>query len=312
MGQLARQRIWESRGTTGNERLILLALADATPDGKYTCYPSVQTLADMAGVSARQGQRIIQALTESNKIAVVPGRGRNHTTRYAVLVELSDEEVAAAMIELKGDTAMSPIPTDKGDRKGDIKHDTALSPFETEKVTDFAEKVTDRAIKGDTAMSPEQKEQSHEQSLLEGTPSPAPTAKPKKIKLPDPNQAHPAVIAFYEKTARRPNRAQAHLIAERVDDIERWQGTMAHWLLNGWRSANVDGMVQRYERIDDRQELPNERQQLETNRQDSTGVVHANGTANGHASGDDANARALAASGHGPNRAPLRRAVIDW
>ena len=177
MGQLARQRVFQSRGPKTNDRLILLALADFTPDDRYTCYPSVQTLAEMSGMSDRQAQRIIAGLREQGHIDLVMGRGRNNTTRYAVLVGLSDEEVAAAMIELKGDIAMSPIPTQKGDIKGDTKHDIAMSPFITEKVTDLREKVTDRAVKGDIAMSPEQNEQSKQKSIVASADATPPTEK---------------------------------------------------------------------------------------------------------------------------------------
>lgn len=85
------------------------------------------------------------------------------------------------------------------------------------------------------------------------TPPPT-TVKSRKPRPVDPNQSHPAVVAFYEKTARRTNKEQAHLIAERVSDLERWQGTMTFWLQRGWSAQNVNGMVSRYERIDDRPE----------------------------------------------------------
>ena len=75
MGQLARQRVFQSRGPKANDRLILLALADATPDDRYTCYPSVQTLADMAGMSDRQAQRVIAGLERSIPRHLYPALG---------------------------------------------------------------------------------------------------------------------------------------------------------------------------------------------------------------------------------------------
>lgn len=155
MGQLARQRIFQDRTSVGNDRLVLLSLADFIPDDCYTCYPSVQTLAEMVNVSDRQIQRIIARLSELGALGVILGRGRHHTTRYAVLVGLSESEKRTAMLELNGDTAMSPII----EKNGDIKHDIAMSPLPREKVTFEREKVTFEARKGDTAMSPEQNEQ---------------------------------------------------------------------------------------------------------------------------------------------------------
>lgn len=96
-----------------------------------------------------------------------------------------------------------------------------------------------------------------EETIREDAPQVAtpPAAKPektKRVKPTDPNQSHPAVIAFYEKTARRPNKEQAHLIASQVDDVDRWLGTITFWLQRGWSAQNIGGMVNRYERLDDR------------------------------------------------------------
>lgn len=311
MGQLARQRIWQSKGIHGNERLVLLALADATPDDRYTCYPSVPTLAEMVDISERQVQRIIQALVADGFIAAQFGRGRNHTTRYAILIGLTTNEQEEAISELaptKGDTAMSPI----GARKGDTKHDTAMSPIPTVKGDIFEEKVTFEAIKGDIAVSPEQKEQKIQQKIhvvgngASAVPRTSNDTSRKNRAPPDPNQEHPAILVFYEHTNRRPTREQAAAIVNEITDIERWQGTLTHWLLSGWSRTNVSGMLQRYQRIDDRQEHSNGQH---TSPQ-SNGVV-----SNGHRTeptGSAANAAAIERSGQRAERAPLRKATIDW
>ena len=159
MGNDARQRAWQYQGTQG-ERLLLLALAEHIQDGRHTCWPAIETLAGMAGVSARQTQRLLRSLEDAGAIVTQIGRGRKHTTIYGLLIGLSDDDQKGVIQDIKGDIAVSPIGDGKGDIpgiKGDIKHDIAMSPLIQEKVTSGAQKVTFSAIKGDIAMSPEPK-----------------------------------------------------------------------------------------------------------------------------------------------------------
>lgn len=82
-------------------------------------------------------------------------------------------------------------------------------------------------------------------------PTPAPSAKAKRTaakKPTDPNMQHPAVVAFREETNLNPNHTQAAAIAAAVPeaDVEKWRDTVRRWLLAGWRSTGVDGMLERY------------------------------------------------------------------
>jgi len=237
VGQLARQRIWASRGTTGAERLTLLALADATPDGAYVCWPSVATLADMAGVSPRTVQRIVQALRESGQLAVVEGRGRTHTTRYVVLVGLTDDEAREALADLNGDTAVSPIP----DRKGDTKPDTAMSPITTGKGDIFEEKVTSEAGKGDIAVSPEQKEQKYithaAPAAADAAPSPpARTKKPRKAKADAPTPEEPVTPAVIRQAL-----ADVCLIGKTSSaEVRKDAGSRAKAIWRAYRDTRTD------------------------------------------------------------------------
>lgn len=159
MGNDARQRAWGYKGSQG-ERLLLLALAEYIPDGRHTCWPAIDTLAGMAGVGARQTQRLLRDLEETGAIVTAIGRGRKHTTTYGLLIGLSEDDQKGVILDIKGDTTMSPLDDRKGDisgTKGDIKPDIAVSPFEEEKVTSGAQKVTFLNGKGDIAMSPEPK-----------------------------------------------------------------------------------------------------------------------------------------------------------
>jgi len=155
MGNDARQRAWSYKGSQG-ERLLLLALAEYIPDGRHTCWPAIDTLAGMAGVGARQTQRLLRDLEENGAIVTAIGRGRKHTTTYGLLIGLSEDDQKGVILDIKGDISgtkgdivVSPISFSKGD--------TTMSPFEEEKVTSGAQKVTFLNGKGDIAMSPEPK-----------------------------------------------------------------------------------------------------------------------------------------------------------
>lgn len=105
---------------------------------------------------------------------------------------------------------------------------------------------------------PEYRVQSTENILsanAESTPpeQPAPELATKTRRVPakkptDPNMQHPAVVAFREETSLNPNHTQAAAIVAAVSeaDVEKWRDTVRRWLLAGWRSTGVDGMLERY------------------------------------------------------------------
>ena len=120
--------VWEHSQHSGNNLLILLALADhANDDG--LCWPSIPSLAKKARISERQAKRIIQSLVDSGEIEIIKrGDGRGHSTLYL----------------LKGDIIVSPFNS--------INSDIAMSPFSE---IDINRKGDKSCIKGDIAMSPE-------------------------------------------------------------------------------------------------------------------------------------------------------------
>jgi hypothetical protein len=71
-------------------------------------------------------------------------------------------------------------------------------------------------------------------------------AKPKG----NPNQFHPAVVAYVEATHRRPKGFVADTIAQQVApegvDFESWKTIVQQWVLTGWNPNNVDGMLEMY------------------------------------------------------------------
>ena len=82
--------VWANSPTSGNERLVLLALADAcSRDDGTGCSPSAATIARKASVSDRTVRRVIARLEAGGHVAVHRGGGRAGTTNsYTVLTAI--------------------------------------------------------------------------------------------------------------------------------------------------------------------------------------------------------------------------------
>lgn len=57
-----------------------------------------------------------------------------------------------------------------------------------------------------------------------------------------------AASRYRELTGLHPNRLQRQLLAELVDDLERWDATLEHWLGHGWSPRNITGQLDLYQR----------------------------------------------------------------
>lgn len=69
--------VWTTSPTSSNERLVLLALADAcSRDDGTGCWPSVATIARKAAVSDRAVRRVIARLQADGHLIVHRGGGR--------------------------------------------------------------------------------------------------------------------------------------------------------------------------------------------------------------------------------------------
>ncbi len=80
-------QVFDESEVTGNDRLILLALADEADDDGTGCYPSQDRLSHKARVPKRTVQRCLERLAEAGDIEITPGqRGRGHVTNYVVLI----------------------------------------------------------------------------------------------------------------------------------------------------------------------------------------------------------------------------------
>jgi len=80
--------VWANSPTSGNERLVLLALADAcSRDDGTGCWPSAATIARKANISDRSVRRVIARLEAAGQVEVHRGRGRaGSTNSYTVVM----------------------------------------------------------------------------------------------------------------------------------------------------------------------------------------------------------------------------------
>jgi hypothetical protein len=122
--------VWVNSPTSGNERLVLLALADAcSRDDGSGCWPSAATIARKANISERTVRRVINRLEADGYLIVHRGGGRAGSTNSYTVV------TSGRVIHTPGqdDTPDSLSGGDSGDRRTLTQlcqgtHDTAASP----------------------------------------------------------------------------------------------------------------------------------------------------------------------------------------
>ena len=121
--------VWANSPTSGNERLVLLALADAcSRDDGTDCWPSAATIARKANISARTVRRVIARLEADGHVVVHRGGGRaGATNSYTVVMVIhspgqnvtpdkvsgddsGDSPPLTELCQGTPDTAMSPDP----------------------------------------------------------------------------------------------------------------------------------------------------------------------------------------------------------
>ena len=115
---------------TSRPKLVLLKLSDCADDDGGNCFPSIGTLANYAGTSARHTQRIMAAFQMLGIVDIEAGEkgGRGKTRRYHL-----DLERAGTIIPkiVKGDTTSpfyDPLKGDVGDLKGDVGDTERVTP----------------------------------------------------------------------------------------------------------------------------------------------------------------------------------------
>jgi hypothetical protein len=119
--------VWANSPTLGNERLVLLALADAcSRDDGTGCWPSAATIARKANVSDRTVRRVIARLEAGGHVRVHRGGGRaGATNSYTVIAgAYSPGQTVTPNILSGGDSGDTPPRT----QPYQGTPDTAVSP----------------------------------------------------------------------------------------------------------------------------------------------------------------------------------------
>ncbi|AEH08772.1 hypothetical protein FsymDg_1287 [Candidatus Protofrankia datiscae] len=83
--------VWGSSPTAGNERLVLLAIADTADDDGGNAWPSVATLAHKTRLAPRTVQRVIRRLVAGGHLLVETAAGRGGANRYTVVTNGTTE-----------------------------------------------------------------------------------------------------------------------------------------------------------------------------------------------------------------------------
>jgi len=102
--------VFEHSQATGNDRLVLLAIADQSDADGFNAYPSIPTIAHMSRVPERTVQRCLERLEAGRELLVnrPPRQGRGHHNTYAVVMDREREQLLAELgwvsSEPKGDT----------------------------------------------------------------------------------------------------------------------------------------------------------------------------------------------------------------
>ena len=122
--------VWANSPTSGNERLVLLALADAcSRDDGTGCWPSAATIARKANISDRTVRRVISRLEADGHLIVHRGGGRAGSTNSYTVVT-GDRAIHSSG---QNDTPDSLSGGDTGDLPPLTQlcqgtHDTVVSP----------------------------------------------------------------------------------------------------------------------------------------------------------------------------------------
>src|SRR5260370_34844134 len=118
--------VWGCSPTSGNERLVLLALADAcSRDDGSGCWPSIPTIARKAAVSDRTVRRVIARLEAAGRLIVHRGGGRaGSTNSYTVVMDIHNPGQPVRGVNLSGVTPLS----GEGGHRCQGTPDTAVSP----------------------------------------------------------------------------------------------------------------------------------------------------------------------------------------
>lgn len=80
--------IWHNSETTGNDRLVMLAIADNADEEKRMAWPSASTISRKTKIPLRTVFRCIKRCVEMGELEIVEkGKSEGHSNMYRILVE---------------------------------------------------------------------------------------------------------------------------------------------------------------------------------------------------------------------------------
>lgn len=151
-------------GVRGNDRLVLLAVADAADSKGQNAWPAVETIAAMAGLSERTVQRSIRSLEKLGILRVDQQEGGDSKVRS----DRRPNKYTLAMDPDHGVTERHPVPAgDAVDNSGDGA--TAVSPRSDDGVTDETSRGDKTGLHGVTQLCHPNKDLNKSKQLLAPT-----------------------------------------------------------------------------------------------------------------------------------------------
>ncbi|WP_424990652.1 helix-turn-helix domain-containing protein [Fluviibacterium sp. S390] len=99
-----------------SERLVLMILAHHHHDRTNACFPSVATLAEVAGLSTRGVQLALRSLTDKGliSVAVRTEHGRQRSNQYDLFGKPRDEADFTPKRKSRGEAGCTPKPGSRG------------------------------------------------------------------------------------------------------------------------------------------------------------------------------------------------------
>ncbi|WP_425566858.1 helix-turn-helix domain-containing protein [Sphaerisporangium flaviroseum] len=114
--------VWQYSPTSGNQRLVLLALADAcSRDDGTGCWPSVATVARKANISPRSVRRILGELAAAGHLKVRRSAGPHGTNGYAIIMR-TPTVPPTPLVTIRSDFEPVYEPVDSVDNLADPGH----------------------------------------------------------------------------------------------------------------------------------------------------------------------------------------------
>lgn len=193
MSVLASTWVWQHSESTGNARLVLLAIADAADQHGENAWPAQQTIADMVRVSVRTVRRLVADLVELGELEVevhAGGTSRTRDDRRPHLYRLPK------MAGQNGRTTVSPRSVTGGQTGGhgrtnrEARADTAVPR------TSFPEHPKKNNPSGGAAAAAPEAEHVEDAVKKTKQPEPAGLFEVEKPPTPEPRGAAAVVASF--------------------------------------------------------------------------------------------------------------------